>query len=108
MATVLKRLGQGAPSATTNTTIYTATGGGAVVSTIFACNRSASDTTKFRIAVATTGTPNNEDYIYYDLDIGPNDTFHATVGLTLAAGERIIVYADKTGMSFSAFGQETT
>ena len=107
MATVLKVLGQSAPSATTLTTLYTVPSSTeAVVSTIVVANRSAT-ATDFRIAIRIAGgVVANEDYLYYDLAIPGNDTFAATVGITLAATDVVSVYNTLATLSFNLFGQE--
>lgn len=107
MATAAKVLGQAAPSATTETTLYTAPSQ-AVASTILVCNRSASPTS-FRVSVAVAGAATeNKQYLYYDLAIAGNDTFAATIGLTLAATDVVRVYAGAATLSFTLFGQEIT
>lgn len=109
MANALKVLGQSNPSATTNTDLYTVPGATtAVVSSLVIANRSATPTT-FRIAVRPAGAAiSNEHYIYYDVAINGNDTFVATLGISLAATDVITVYATLATLSFSAFGQENT
>lgn len=105
MAAVNKVLGQSAPNATTETTLYTASGQ-AVVSTLMVCNRSATPTT-FRVYVAVAGAATeNKQYLYYDLAIGGNDTFAATIGMTLANTDVVRVYAGAATLSFNLFGQE--
>lgn len=106
MATVYKVLGQAATSALTETSLYTVTSTSAVVSSIIVCNRSSSPT-DFRVAVCVGGaTTTSKDYIYYDVPIGSNDTFIATVGLTLASGDIVKVYSTSNNLSFQIFGSE--
>jgi hypothetical protein len=107
MATVYKTLGQSSPSATTETALYTVPAAtSAIASSIVVCNRSSVLST-FRVSVAVGGGATaNKDYIYYDLPIGANDTFIATVGLTLAATDVVRVYASNTNLSFSLYGSE--
>lgn len=109
MATTLKVLGQSNPSATTNTDLYTVPAStSAVVSSISICNVGATNTT-FRIAVIPNGdTISNENYIYYNVPISASETFVATIGITLATGDKITVYAENASLSFNAFGQENT
>ena len=57
------------------------------------------------IAISGAATT-NKDYIYYDLPIGANDTFIATIGVTLAATDVVRVYASNTNLSFSLYGSE--
>jgi glucose-6-phosphate dehydrogenase assembly protein OpcA len=107
MANVIKVLGQQNPSATTNTTLYTVPSStSTVVSTITVCNRSAT-ATSFRVAIRPAGAAiSNEQYIYYDVAIAGNDTFAATLGITLATTDVITVYATLATLSFNLFGQE--
>ena len=108
MPTTYKILGQQAPAATTATDLYTVPAATqAVVSSIIICNRSSSATATFRISASVTGTATaNKDYIYYDLILGQNDTFIATIGLTLATTDKIRVYASTANLSFTAVGSE--
>ena len=107
MASTYKVLAQSAPSATTNTDIYTVgSGKSAVVSTITVCNRAASAAT-YRIAIRVAGaTLANEDYIAYDVNISANDTISLTLGITLAATDVVTVYASTANFSFNIFGSE--
>ena len=86
MALAYKVLAQSAPSATTNTDVYTVGAGKqAIVSTITVANRSASART-YRIAVRPSGaTLANQHYIAYDVVIAANDTTALTLGITLTA-----------------------
>jgi len=103
----IKVLGQSAPAATTETDLYTVPASTAtVVSSVVVCNRdSAVDTFRLSIAVGGGATA-TKDYLYYDVLIPPNDTFIATVGLTLAAADVLRGYAGSANLSFSVFGEE--
>jgi hypothetical protein len=107
MATVYKVLGQSSPTATTETALYTVPAAtSAVASSVIVCNRSAVLST-FRISIAIGGAATtNKDYIYYDLPIGANDTFIATIGVTLATTDVVRVYSSNTNLSFSLYGSE--
>ena len=109
MATALKVLGQSAPSAATLTTLYTVPAStSTVASTLVVANRSAT-ATAFRIAIRPAGASiSNEHYIYYDIAINGNDTFTATLGITLATTDVISVYATLATLSYNAFGQENS
>jgi hypothetical protein len=109
VATNYKVLGQTAPSATTNTTLYAVPAATqAVVSTITICNRSATART-FRLAVRPDGvTLANQHYIAYDSEVSANDTVALTLGITLGDTDVITVYASTADLSFSAFGSEVT
>ena len=107
MTTELKVLGQSAPSAATLTTLYTVPGSTQVsASSIVVCNRSAT-ATSFRVAVRPAGASiSDEQYVYYDLAIPGNETFIATIGMSLEATDVISVYATLATLSFNFFGQE--
>jgi hypothetical protein len=109
MATTLKVLGQSNPSATTLTTLYTVGAStSTVVSSITVCNRSAT-ATSFRVAVRPAGAAiDDKHYLYYDVTIAGNDTFAATLGITLATTDVISVYATLATLSFQAYGQENS
>lgn len=110
MATkVVKVLGQSAPSATTLTDLYTVPAStSTIVSTISVANRSAT-ATSFRISTAPAGAGDaNSQYLAYDTAISGNETIVFTIGATLAATDKIRVYAGAATLSFSAFGQETS
>ena len=106
MASTYKVLAQSAPSATTNTDIYTVgSGKSAVISTITVCNRSAAGT--YRIAVRPLGaTLANQHYVAYDVSAAANDTICLTLGITLAATDVVTVYASSANFSFNLFGSE--
>lgn len=108
MPTAYKVLGQSAPSATTNTTLYTAPAATqAVCSTLAVCNRGVSTT--FRVAVRPAGaTLANEHYVIYDNYVEQYDTIFLTLGITLAATDVVTVYAGSANLSFSLFGSEIT
>lgn len=109
MAQTLKTLGQLAPSATTETDLYTVPAATtAAVSSISICNRGGSDTT-FRLSCSVTGGATaNKDYLYYDTTVPANDTFVATIGITIGATDKIRAYAGNGNLSFSAFGVENS
>ena len=107
MAYTYKVLAQSAPSATTNTDVYTVgSGKQAVVSTITVCNRAATSAT-YRLAVRPAGaTLANEHYIAYDVTINANDTTPITIGISLGAADVITAYASSASVSFGVFGSE--
>lgn len=109
MATTYKVLGQLAPSATTDTDLYTVPAATqTVVSTIVITNRSATDAT-YRIAVRPAGaTLANEMYVAYDVTVGASDGTALTIGLTLEATDVVTVYASTADLSFNLFGSELT
>jgi hypothetical protein len=107
MAITYKVLAQSAPSATTNTDIYTVGAGKqATVSTVTVCNRAASSAT-YRIAIRVAGSAlSNEEYIAYDATVPANDTIALTLGVTLGAADVVTVYASTANLSINLFGAE--
>lgn len=107
MATTYKVLGQSAPSATTNTDVYTVPSATeAVISSVVVCNRSTSPAT-YRLAVRPNGTAiANQHYLAYDVTVNANDTTIMTVGLTLDATDVFTVYASSANLSFGVYGSE--
>ena len=107
MAITYKVLAQSAPSATTNTDVYTV---GAtkqtIISTVTICNRSASAAT-YRIAVRPDGdTLANEHYLAYDTTVPANDTIALTLGITCDESDVVTVYASTADLTFNLFGSE--
>jgi hypothetical protein len=108
MATTYKVLAQANPSATTETTLYTTTSGSSgIVSTIAVCNQASSAAT-YRIAIrpSADGTTAAKHWIVYGATVPASDSVMLTVGITMAAGDKIQVYASSANLSFSAFGSE--
>ena len=103
-----KVLGQTAPAATTDTTLYTAPAATqTIVSTLAVCNRGVSTT--YRIAVRPAGaTLANQHYIVFDAVVEANNTTFLTLGISLAATDIITVQGGTANLSFSAFGVEIT
>jgi len=107
MAEAIKVLGQSAPSATTDTDLYTVPSAtSAVVSSVVIANRVGTDAT-YRIAVRPAGaTLANEHYVAYDITVGAGDSTGLTLGITMAATDVMTVYASTADLSFSVFGTE--
>lgn len=107
MAYAYKVLGQSAPSATTNTDVYTVgSGKQAIVSTITVANRAGS-AKSYRIAIRPSGaTLANQHYLAYDIAIAANDTTVLTIGVTLTATDVVTVYASSADLSFGVYGSE--
>lgn len=109
MAEARKVLFQSAPSATTLTDAYTVPGATQVVgSSLVVCNRGGTDTT-YRLAVAVAGAVDaTAQYLAYDAPIRANESRTWTVGYTLAATDKVRVYAGNANLSFTGFGVEIT
>lgn len=109
MADTLKVLGQSALAATTLTDVYTVPSlTSATISSIAICNR-GSTTCAFRLSVAIAGASDtNAQYVYYDMPLPADDTFVATIGMTLAATDKIRAYANTADISVNVFGVEVS
>lgn len=107
MATTYKVLAQSAPSATTNTDVYTVGAGKqAIISTITIANRAATAAT-YRIALRPDGAAlANQHYLAYDVAIAANDTTALTLGITCDASDVVTVYASTANLSINLFGSE--
>jgi hypothetical protein len=108
-----KVLGQSAPSATTETDLYTVPAGtSAALTSLFVANRGAAAGT-FRVSISVGGGATaNKDYLYYNVTIAANDTFLVDAGgkalAYLSATDKIRVYASSGDFSFNACGEEFT
>jgi hypothetical protein len=102
-----KILGQVSPLATTETDLYTVPAlTSTVCSSLSICNRGGTQTT-FRVSISQAGaSTTNKDYLYYDVTLAGNDTFIATIGVTLATTDKIRVYSGNASLSFQVWGTE--
>ena len=110
MADQAKILAQSNPAATTLTDVYTVPVGviHTVLSTIVVANRSTI-TTFYRISVALGGAADNlKQYIAYDSELPGADSRTWTIGITLAVGDVVRVYATDATVSFNIFGVEVS
>ena len=107
MASTSKILGTLAPSATTNTVLYTVPSSTQANANLFATNRDT-PAANIRVALTPNGqTLGNEDYIAYGLSLDPGQTMNLT-GLCLNAGDFVTVYAGSANLTFVLTGIETT
>jgi len=105
----IKVLAQIAPSAGVLTPLYTVPAAtSAATSSIIICNQnSIAGYIAFRISIAIGGAVDDpKQYVYFDIPLMNNDTFIATIGMTLATGDVIRVRTDTANVSFSLFGVE--
>jgi hypothetical protein len=108
MPTAYKVLGQVATAAATETALYEVPAATqAVVSSIAITNQAASSAT-FRIAIrpSADATTTAKHYLVYGTTVGAADTVVLTIGVTLAASDKIMVFASSATLSFSAYGSE--
>jgi hypothetical protein len=95
-------LSQSAPSATTNTTVYTVPASNYAVVNISIANRGTTAAV-VRVAASASGTPTNAEWIEYDTTIPGNGVLERT-GVTLTATKNIVVYSNNANVSVSVYG----
>lgn len=107
MATVYKILGQSLPTPNTFTDLYTVpTANSAVISTLNVCNTTASNVT-FRVLARPAGnTITTQQYIVYDAILPAQDALGITLGMSLAATDKITVFSFQGNVAFTLFGTE--
>jgi len=98
-------LGQAAPTASTDTTVYTVPASTLSVVNINVLNRSASNPVNVRIALAAAGTPTSAEYIEYDVTVPAKGVVERT-GLALNAGKLVVVQCSTGDTSVSVYGLE--
>lgn len=106
MTTTYRVLGQEAPAANTDTTLYTVPAArSAVCSTLAVCNRGVSTT--FRVAVRPAGAAlANQHFVVFDAGLNQFESATLTLGITVAATDVVTVRAGTADVSFSLFGAE--
>jgi len=109
MAITPSILAQTQPGAASLTDSYTVPGATTTtISTITACNTNAASTT-FQVTVAPAGAVDaNVHALYEDITIAGNDTFAATLGITLGATDVIRVESASGNVVFHIYGHEET
>jgi hypothetical protein len=105
MADTIKNLGQVMPAAATLTVLVTATGNGATLSSVWACNQSSTQSAKIRISNPIAGAADAPlQYLVFDLTLQPNESRAFVAGVTMAATDLLRVQSDTGNVSFNAYG----
>lgn len=105
MATTFKVLGQVAPGADIDTTLYTGPASTeTIVSTLVIANRAETAAT-YKIAVRPAGASlANEHFIAFNVTVNGSDSTTLTLGITVEASDVITIFASTANLSFTAFG----
>ena len=98
-------LGQSAPAATTNTTVYTVPASTLAVVNISDVNRGGSAAT-VRVALSAGSTPSDDEWIEYNTSVGSTSVLERT-GVVLNATKNVVVYASSADTSVSVYGLES-
>ena len=102
------RLGAAALAATTNTILYTVPASRRATVNISLANRTTGDiAVRLAHEDGSSGTPANEDYLWYDYLLPANGAVERT-GVPVAAGHSIVAYAASIGVSAVVQGVEET
>lgn len=97
-------LGQSAPAATTNTTIYTVPASTTSTFTVSICNTGSAAITA-RLAIAATGTPGASEWLEYDASIPASGVLERT-GIVAQATENVVAYVSAATAAVSVYGFE--
>ena len=100
-----KKLGSVAPSATTNTTLYTVPAGKSAVCVLSVCNTNNSTIAKIRVAISATNTPTIDEYIEYDIALIANGVLERS-SIAMGENEKLVVYASASNIAFRLYGIE--
>jgi hypothetical protein len=98
-------LGQSAPSATSNTIVYTVPANRISTLNINICNRDAVNVALIRIAIANTSSPAVAEYIEYDAPVPPNSVLERT-GIVASNSKNVVVYTSISSISVNVHGFE--
>lgn len=110
MTTTRKTLGQSAPAANTDTTLYTVPAANdTVIASLVICETGgAPATVRVTIDPAGGAVTVAGKSVAWALPIASNDTVILQFGGTLAAGTTIVIRSTTATVTFNAFGQENS
>ena len=98
------RLGAVNLTANANTTVYSVPPSTLAAFSVNVCNRGASSAA-IRIALASSDTPTDAEWIEYDVKVAANGVLERT-GIMLEAGKKLVAYSNSASVSVVAYGIE--
>ena len=103
------RLGTANITSTANTTIYTVPSSTFAVVSVSICNRNSTTAATIRVAVASSASPNADEWIEYDTSLVASGVLERT-GLVMKATEVLVVQVSSATPTVSvvAMGIETS
>jgi hypothetical protein len=103
------RLGTANITTTSNTTIYTVPSSTFAVVSLNICNRNSTTAATIRVAVASSASPNPDEWIEYDTSLVASGVVERT-GLVMAANQVLVVQVSSATPTISvvAMGIETS
>lgn len=97
-------LGQSAPAATTNTTVYTVPASTTATFNVNICNTGTAPV-DVRLAISATSTPSASEFVEYDVTILAGTVLERT-GFVAQATKNVVVYTTAATVAVSVYGYE--
>lgn len=101
------RLGTATLTAATDTSLYTVPADTFAVVSVNLCNRSNSAPADVRIAISSSASPSNDEFLEFDSELLASGVIERT-GLVLDAGKILVVRASTNDITAVAYGIETS
>jgi hypothetical protein len=98
-------LGRSSPNQQVNTIVYTVPASKLATFTVNIVNRDSTESASVRLAISSTNTPANSEWIEYNTTLLPNCVLERT-GLVAQAGENVVIYSSTSLLSISVYGYE--
>ena len=109
MTETIKILAQAQSSGGTYVTGYTVSSTSAIISTITICDADTINDNVNVYTVKSGQTQSTSNTLYYNLPVYSGDTFASTIGITLATGDSVVLYAAlSSNIAIQLFGSEIT